>query len=170
MIDRVVKLGDKMELWIKKHIDWGKTYKRKGLRLKFDKGIDLDLKISCIKFCKWLRSIYQFPMRVPIYFKNGKFLISDDNEEISADFWGPLDKNLEPYIRIAVGDYIDLKKEKRRDNAICSVLGSIIHELSHYYQWLFGDCEHLPEEENEKEVLEWVDYIIDNYKDVVEHP
>lgn len=159
-----------MELWIKKEINWGTTYKRKGLRLKFDKGVDLDLKTSCINFCKWLRTIYQFPMRVPIYFKNKEILCSQKGEKLYASFFGPFDKNLEPYIRIAVGDYKKNKKEWGRDDAICAILNDIVHELSHYFQWLFGDCEHLSEEENEKEVLEWVDYIIDNYKDVVDHP
>ena len=43
-----------------------------------------------------------------------------------------------PYIRVATGDYRDLRRTRGRDNALAMYLGSFAHELVHYDQWLRG--------------------------------
>ncbi len=62
---------------------------------------------------------YEFPMRVPIYFKNKKYLISTTGERVYATFWGPFDKTQEPYIRIAVDDYEDILESFGKDRCSC---------------------------------------------------
>ena len=63
-----------MDIW--KSEVWKDKYKdhnvRKGLRLKFDRGIDEKLKTGFKEYCRWLRSEYTFPIRVPVYVKNFK--------------------------------------------------------------------------------------------------
>ena len=51
-------------------------------------------------------------------------------------FFAPYDKYVEPYIKIAVGDYEKLKKKWGKDDALETYLLCIAHELSHYYQWI----------------------------------
>lgn len=51
-----------MDIW--KSEVWKDKYKdhnvRKGLRLKFDRGIDEKLKTGFKEYCRWLRSEYTF--------------------------------------------------------------------------------------------------------------
>ncbi len=55
---------------------------------------------------------------------------------MSASFFAPYDHNVEPYIRIATGDYPDLKKELGRDDSLAAFIVSLSHEVIHYHQWV----------------------------------
>ena len=60
-----------MHLWLRSK--WKKIYcnldVRTGLRLRCDKEVAPEVRKVCIEFCKWLRTEYYFPIRVPIYMK-----------------------------------------------------------------------------------------------------
>jgi hypothetical protein len=75
---------------------------------------------------------------------------------VSATFFAPFDKCVEPYIRVATGDYLELLEKNGQDNALAAFLGSIAHEMGHYYQWI-DDLE-LDEEgaENNREYMLFV--------------
>ena len=93
-----------------KYIDWEC---RSGIRLRFEKGVDPEVKRACTEFVWWLREEYEFPIRVPIYFKASKQVKARITGELcSATFFGTFDLHEEPYIRVAVGDYEDLLKER----------------------------------------------------------
>ena len=62
-------------------------------------------------------------MRVPIYFKNQKVVYSRSGEPFSGIFSGPYALDVEPYIRIAVGDYPDLLVARGQDDALAAILG-----------------------------------------------
>lgn len=51
-------------------------------------------------------------------------------------FFGPYDIYVEPYIRVAVGDYKELLKTEQKDDVLAGYLCSIAHELTHYFQWI----------------------------------
>ena len=57
-------------------------------------------------------------------------------EECTASFFAPWDPDVEPYIRIATGDYPAEKRKRGRDNALAEYLCSLAHEIIHYRQWL----------------------------------
>ena len=148
---------------------------RKGIRLRFEKGIDPEVKRASMKFVNWLRTQYEFPMRVPIYFKASKTITAMDGEEVSATFFGPYDKTQEPYIRVSTGDYEDLlkKMDQNQDNALAAILRSIAHELSHYFQWLKDIDDFTDEkmdEKRERQALYYSREIIYDYADVTDHP
>ncbi len=77
-----------MDLWIMRK--WEKRYDisciRHGVRLRCDKNIDPEVRRACIEFCKWLRSKYEFSMRVPIYLKDSVTIKAMDGEMVSATF------------------------------------------------------------------------------------
>ncbi|WP_256256289.1 hypothetical protein [Paenibacillus sp. BC26] len=85
-------------------------------------------------------------------------------ELVSATFFAPYDKNEEPYIRVATGDYLELVNDRGQDNALVAILGSVAHELGHYYQWL--DDKELDEEIAD----EYRDEIIEEYESTRDHP
>jgi hypothetical protein len=111
---------------------------RAGLRLKFDKNVDSEVKRASKEYCNWLRKMYCFPIRVPIYIKLKERIKSMNGEYVTGTFLGPYDKFVEPYIRIAAGDYQELLLKRGKDNALAGILSSITHELTHYFQWVNG--------------------------------
>ncbi|MPM98957.1 hypothetical protein SDC9_146147 [bioreactor metagenome] len=141
---------------------------RHDIRLRFDSDVDVDVKRACKEFINWLRLQYTFPIRVPIYLKNSMGIKSKSGEIVSATFFGPFDKSLEPYIKIAVGDYEILKKEMGKDNALASILHSIAHELSHYFQWI-KNYDFL-EAKFEKQAKYYASEILFDYADTRDHP
>lgn len=111
-----------------------------GLQLRFEKGVDCDVRKSCLKFAKWLRQTYQFPIRVIVYVRKADLIKCQDGDHAYGTFWRPSSKTEYPYIRIATGDYDKLFHESGRDDALATILECIAMMLTHYYQWLnFAD-------------------------------
>lgn len=141
---------------------------RKGIRLRFDKAVDKEVRRACKEYVFWLRTQYDFPIRVPVYFKSSRYVLTSTGEKCSALFFGPYDKNLEPYIKISVGDYRELLEEVGKDNALAAILRSITHELSHYYQWIKDyDFE---SEKIERQAKYYASVVVDDYAETREHP
>ena len=109
---------------------------RTGLRLRIDKDVDLEVRKACLEFAKWLRKEYTFPVRVPVYVKSDERIRAMDGDMVCGTFFRPSDIHVEPYIRIAAGDYADLCGEWGRRSALGNILQTMAHELSHYFQWV----------------------------------
>ena len=89
-----------------------------------------------IRYARWLRQNFEFPVRVPVYLSGKAQITTTHGERVSASFFAPWDRNEEPYIRIATGDYPALKRECGRDDALAAFITSLSHEIVHYVQWL----------------------------------
>lgn len=108
---------------------------RSGLRIIGRRGNQVVAR-ACIRYARWLRRNYDFPIRVPVYLLPGKTVRGQDGGEFSAMFFAPFRRDEEPYIRIATGDYGELRDEVGRDNALGGNLHSLSHEIIHYMQWV----------------------------------
>ena len=108
---------------------------RKGLRVRGQR-CDPEVRKAVIRFATWLRREYGFPVRVPVYLSPRLTIKTITGAIVTASFFAPWDKCVEPFIRIATGDYHALKRERGRDNALASILCSLCHEVIHYNQWL----------------------------------
>ncbi|PEJ59264.1 hypothetical protein CN692_07230 [Bacillus sp. AFS002410] len=109
---------------------------RTGLRVRCEKGVEPSVRQSCLDFAAWLRLKMKFPIRVVVYLKKAYQIKAIDKEMVSATFFGPYDKNVEPFIRVATGDYEELVLEIGEENAIYAILNCMAHEIIHYLQWL----------------------------------
>lgn len=89
-----------------------------------------------VRFAKWARQAYAFPIRVPVYLNPSERLRLQNGELATASFFAPFVRTEEPYIRVATGDYPDLRRELGRDDALASMLHSLCHEIVHYQQWV----------------------------------
>ena len=110
---------------------------RSGVRIKGARG-NPEIRAAIIRFAKWLRREYEFPTRVPVYLFPSDQILTMHGDRVWAFFFAPFNRNEEPYIRIATGDYAQLRKERGRDNALAAFLHSFAHELVHYQQWIAG--------------------------------
>lgn len=107
------------------------SYQRCGLYVRFDKGIDVNVRKHCILFIRWVRLQYRFPQRVMLYVKkNDRIKNSQTDECVTATFFAPDNLSVEPYARVAAGI--------SSMNEYPAVLCSIAHELTHYFQWIKG--------------------------------
>ena len=60
-----------------------------------------------------------------------------DGDKVYGTFWSMYDDyNIEPHIRVAAGDYMDLCHKWGKDSALTALLSTIAHELTHYFQWI----------------------------------
>lgn len=151
---------------------WKRTYKdrcvRKGLRVKSDGGVDDEVKRACKEFCKWLRREYDFPIRIPIYLKSSYKIKAMDGDLVVGTFFEPDDDFTEPYIRIATGDYPELLNRDGKDNALAYILRTIVHELTHYFQWI--NKVNLTPIGMERQATRSSRFILDLYAETRDHP
>lgn len=108
---------------------------RRGLRIRGARGHPV-VRRALIRYAKWLRNYYEFPIRVPVYLFPSETIFTRDGERVSASFFAPYDRSVEPYIRIATGDYPELRRLRGRDDALAAFITSLSHEVVHYFQWI----------------------------------
>jgi hypothetical protein len=72
-----------------------------------------------------------------VYLLRREHVLTFDGRRVSASFFAPYNRNVEPFIRIATGDYDSLLVELGgRDNALAAYIVSLSHEVVHYIQWV----------------------------------
>jgi len=106
----------------------------KGISLHFDKGIDKDLKRKYISLVKWLRTNYAFPIHVTVYIINAE-QIPLRNGHLAFGSFRWFDKRT-PIIRVASAIETHVLTELSVDDLHEQILSSLIHEITHYFQWV----------------------------------
>ena len=153
--------------------DWKKyledeQLRRTGIRFRYEKTVHPEVKRACSAFAKWLRSEYYFPLRIVIYVKGTKVIYTKDGDKAVGSFFEPCLYYDEPYVRLATGDYTELLKKSGKDNALASILLSLAHELTHYYQWINNIP--ITPMGKERQATRYANYIIDEYSLTRDHP
>ena len=152
-----------------KNIDLERSGHRCGLRLRFDKEVDSEVRRACKEFAVFLRREYFFPIRVVIYVKARERIVAMDGDKCCGIFWCmPDDYTIEPYIRLAAGDYEKLCKKWGKDSALTSILLCMAHELTHYFQWI--NSIKLTPIGKERQATNYADYVLEDYAETREHP
>ena len=141
---------------------------RHGMHIIYEQGVDAEVHRAISDCAKWLRSKYLFPKRVRIYVKSARRIKAQNGENVCGTFFRPADRNREPYIRLATGDYLELLEERGKDNALACILVSLLHELSHYFQWL-NDL-NLTLVGEERQATNYSRRIIGEYSETRDHP
>lgn len=136
---------------------------RTGLRIRGQRGHPA-VRAALKRFARWLRQEYDFPIRLPVYLNPHRRHTTVEGEEASASFFAPDTPNVEPYIRIATGDYDDLVAESGEHDALASYICSLAHEIVHYQQWIADGCT------SEEGVLEEAVGILRRYAQTVDTP
>ncbi len=142
---------------------WAKPGERAGLRIRGSRGHPV-VRRSIVRFASWLRGNYDFPVRVPVYLSPHERLVTMHGSIATASFFAPWAPDVEPYIRLATGDYPSERTERGRDNALASYLHSLGHEIVHYQQWLKSG------EITERGVAVRARRMVDLYAETVVHP
>lgn len=110
---------------------------RTGIRVLGHRG-NPTVRKALVRFVRWLRTRMRFPVRVPIYLSAKKVLICADGRTAVGVFFYPNDLSTDPYIRIATGDYADIRRTRGRDDSLAAFIQTLAHEVVHYEQWVAG--------------------------------
>lgn len=141
---------------------------RIGIRFRYDKNVDPEVKRAISQFAIWLRSKYHFPFRVQVYVKSGETIRTYDGDNVVGSFFEPTLFSDESYVRIATGDYNELVCSIGKDNALASILATLAHELTHYFQWI--NNVQLTDIGKERQAMRYAEYIVDEYSSFYDHP
>ncbi len=117
-----------------------------------------------IRFAKWLRETYEFPVRVPVYLSPHETIKTMHGDICVAYFFAPWDPNVEQHIRIATGDYPTERRQRGRDDALASFLNSIARQVVRYQQWIETG------EMSERGVVVRARKMVDRYALTTDHP
>lgn len=105
----------------------------KGISLRFENGVDPELKKLFCSFARWLRKKYVFPVHVTVYILNRETVTLVNGKEAYGSFKWFEDRP--PKIKIPAlideANTIDTVYDQYE-----MALGSFVHELTHYFQWL----------------------------------
>lgn len=133
-----------------------------------DKNTDPEVVAACRDFIAWVKGEYFFPHRLRIYLKNQRTIPTMDGDHAVGIFFEPDNDSQIPTIKVAVGDYAELLESIGRDNALCTLLTVIAHEMTHYFQWINGLM--LTDRGRERQANQYAHFILSEYSGTREHP
>lgn len=114
-----------------------KSTENRGIYLHFASGVNKDLRKEIQSFLRWIRKKYVFPKKLNVYITDEAYVLTFiEKEQVTASIFFPDSERENPLIRVSTGDYSSMLIEDGRFVAVCSILASIAHEITHYYQWL----------------------------------
>lgn len=108
---------------------------RSGLQLRFSRRVHPFVRREITTYCRWLRAHYQFPVQVKVTVPNALKLLSRDGDLC----WGlcllPDDPDDSVCICVA-GGFRQSLSEEERCSFLYATLGTLTHELGHYFQYI----------------------------------
>lgn len=125
-----------MNLWQRYRLGRKGVDKSQGISLRFEKGIEPEFRVLCIRFANWLRKNYSFPVHINIYIQDCEKIRLVNGQMAYGGF--RYFENRSPYIRIPARIEPDVRAEYEDLAIYHAILSSLVHELTHYYQWAAG--------------------------------
>ena len=102
----------------------------------FEKGLDPVLKKKFMLFAAWLRKNYRFPVKLHIYILNTEKVRLRSGKTAYGSFrWF---QKRTPSIQIPAAVESQLLTVCSLNEIHEMIMSSLVHELSHYYQWVSG--------------------------------
>ena len=102
--------------------------RRSGLRIVGARG-NPQIRRALIRFARWLRTEFGFPIRVPVYLLTRERVRTIDGRLCTASFFAPFSRKDDPHIRIATADWSSAGADQGRDNALAGYLCSLAKKI-----------------------------------------
>ena len=126
--------GDRVNLWQEFNRKNQTNAESAKISFHYEKGIDEMLKSKYMNFAKWLRKTYVFPIRLHVYILNAeKVALKTGQLTYGKICYYP---KRTPLIKVPSAIDTTLLKEYTIDEIHEQILSSLVHELTHYYQWI----------------------------------
>ena len=123
-----------MNLWQRYKLNRKDLETSNGISLHFEKGIEPEFRKLCIQFVSWLRKNYSFPVHINVYIKDCEKIRLIGGQMAYGGF--RYFENRAPYIRIPARIEPNVREAYEDIEIYYSILSSLVHELTHYYQWV----------------------------------
>lgn len=156
-----------IEKW-KKVIPRERVLPANRIRVYADRNVDPEVVAACRRFVEWAKGEYVFPLEVRIHLKGQDRIKAMDGDDAVGTFYEPPEYDQPSHIRIAAGDYGELVDSIGRDNALCTILTVLAHEMTHYFQWI-NDLP-LTERGRERQATQYAHWLLSEYAQTREHP
>lgn len=122
-----------MNLWQNFERKSNSDIKEGGIFFHYEKGIDPALRQKYISFSSWLRKTYVFPVTLNVYILNCEKVMLRNGAMAYGSFrWYP---KRPPNIRVPSAIELELLDEYTKEEIYEQILSSLVHEITHYYQW-----------------------------------
>ena len=103
------------------------------INIRFTKDVDKNLRNYYLQFIKYLRGKYVFPYPLNIYIKNDyKVKLSDGTMTYGKFFWYYNENKCYIVIPSKIEEW--LLEEYTLEEEYKMIMGSLVHELTHYFQ------------------------------------
>lgn len=137
--------------------------KLSGIRLCTQKNVLPAIREEVKVFLFWLRKRYFFPVRCNIKLKSSPYFLSADknDKDTYGDFYYDKNDKEYPEIWIATGKI----RRENLDDRKNRILFTILHELTHYFQWYFFEFEKRTDRSLEVEANKWARYLLQEFYD-----
>ncbi len=104
-----------------------------GLRVRYADGIDREIRTNLDSLIRYLRRLYFFPVRCNVYITNHESYRSEHDGHV---YYGVFYDNEGVYPKKKLYPEIYVAGRVRERFEIENIMFSLLHELSHYYQWV----------------------------------
>lgn len=131
-----------------------------GLRVKFADGIDPSVKSTVNNLISYLRKRYYFPIRCNIKITNHVHYRSEQGGHV---YYGVFYDNEKLYQKKRVYPEIYVAGCIKELWQIEQLLFTLLHELSHYYQWFFNEGKNRSDRSLEIEANKWANRILQEF-------
>ncbi len=135
--------------------------KASGLRVRYADGLDEDLKTNMEDLIKYLRRRYVFPIRCNVILTNHPKYRSENDGHV---YYGVFYDNEGVYPKKKLYPEIYVAGQIGRHLPIEQIMFTLLHELTHYFQWFFGEEQNRSDRSLEMEATRWANRILEEYK------
>ena len=133
-----------------------------GLRVRYADGIDKEIRTNLDSLIRYLRRLYFFPVRCNVFITNHQSYRSERDGHV---YYGVFYDNEGIYPKKKLYPEIYVAGRVRERFEIEHIMFTLLHELSHYYQWV-GDREKGRSDRSiESEATRWANRILEAYKE-----
>ena len=137
------------------------TARATGIRVRYASKIDALVIDSVNSLISFLRKRYFFPVRCNLYFTNHERYHSQEDGHV---YYGIFRDNEKAYPNRAIYPEIFIAAKLNRHWAVEDIMLTLLHELTHYYQWFFDEYKDRSGRSIEAEATKWANWILSEWK------
>ena len=132
-----------------------------GLRVRYADGIDKEIRTNLDSLIRYLRRLYFFPVRCNVFITNHQSYRSERDGHV---YYGVFYDNEGVYPKKKLYPEIYVAGQVRERFEIEHIMFTLLHELSHYYQWVGDREKERTDRSIESEATRWANRILEAYK------
>ena len=137
------------------------TARATGIRVRYASKIDALVIDNINALISFLRKRYFFPVRCNLYFTDHERYHS---QEDGHAYYGIFRDNEKAYPNRSIYPEIFVAAKLNQHSTVEAIMLTLLHELTHYYQWFFDEYKERSNRSIEAESTKWANWILSEWK------